>query len=233
MRVIIPCDGDADRWNNYRNTPKQLIYLEGQTLLERTISLCRKHGVEDIWVIASDNKPKIQKVAEDMGASIAEAVRHECPVGIDKVMSSAWLWDGLQVTVLFGDVFFTEEAMDTIIKGKRETPITFYGRMHPSEITGKRGTEVYGLRVEPEGYQMLKAHCEYIRWSIQAGYIDWRKDVIQTVLASIHHHSYEKEGCDSSEWLETIDDWTEDFDRPKDYIVWKRERDAEVGFEPT
>jgi len=223
VRVIIPCAGEGDRWNMYRGTPKQLIQIEGQTLLERTVGLCREMGVTDIWVIALPNS-EVQKVAVQLGVGAVPKCQHSYPVGIDKVMSSDYLWHGTTV-VLFGDVFFTKEAIKTILTGERNTPVTFYGRLHGSEITGKNGPEIYGLRFDPEGYELLKAHCEYIRWSIQAGYIDWRKDVIQTVLASMATHTYEKDGCESSEYFVMIDDWTEDFDRPKDYILWMKNRD--------
>lgn len=206
----------------YCGIPKQLIELEGKTLLVRTVELCRAFGVDDIWVVALPGTD-VEKAALKLGVRVAEKTQHPYPVGIDKVMSSEFLWEGT-TTVLFGDVFFTQEAMETIIVGDRDTPITFYGRLHGSKVTGKNGPEIYGLRFEPRGYEQLKAHCEYIRWSIQAGYIDWKRDVIQTVLASIDHHSYKREECENSDWLVTIDDWTEDFDKPKDYIVWKRER---------
>ena len=223
MRVIIPCAGEGDRWQMYHGIPKQLIEIEGQTLLERTVGLCKKMGVDDIWVVALPGS-EVEKAALKLGVDVAEKTQHPYPVGIDKVMSSEFLWDGTTV-VLFGDVYFTKEALDIILTDERDTPITFYGRLHGSNITGKNGgAEVYGLRFEPRGYEQLKAHCEYIRWSIQAGYIDWRKDVIQTVLASVATHTYDKEKCEGSEYLVTIDDWTEDFDRPKDYILWMKNR---------
>ena len=51
MRYIIMADGEGKRWGNYKGVPKHLITVEGETILERTIRLLIKLGIDktDIW----------------------------------------------------------------------------------------------------------------------------------------------------------------------------------------
>ena len=38
-KLIIIAAGEGSRWNNYKNTPKHLIKINGETLLERQVRL--------------------------------------------------------------------------------------------------------------------------------------------------------------------------------------------------
>jgi choline kinase len=54
-RVFILCAGDGARWRNYLGVPKQLISIEGETLLERTMRLLHAHNLTDIVIVTYDN----------------------------------------------------------------------------------------------------------------------------------------------------------------------------------
>ena len=50
MRYIIMCGGDYYRWE----TPRQLLKINGEPIVARTIRLLKENGVEDI-AISSNN----------------------------------------------------------------------------------------------------------------------------------------------------------------------------------
>jgi len=221
MRVIIPCGGDGSRWSDYTGGPKQLIFSEGMTLLERMVGLLRKY-TEDIWVITEDGRIRDHLVGEvtfDSGKKFSQ------PVQVDKVMCSECLWLSYGETViLFGDVFCTPETVRLLME-EGLAPLTFYGRLEPSELTGKTSPEIYGLKFTPNGQNVLRAHCEYIREAVHSGELDPRRvDYIRYVLEMVEGKGVLELMNGNTKYLVRIDDWTEDFDRPKDWVNWKRRR---------
>ena len=53
---ILICAGDATRWNNHLNTPKHLINIDGETLIERAVKLIHKYKLDtvDISIVVKD-----------------------------------------------------------------------------------------------------------------------------------------------------------------------------------
>jgi len=60
MKVLILCAGDGSRWGNYLGVPKQLVTINGETLLDRTIRLLRENQIADITIVSNDNKLKVK-----------------------------------------------------------------------------------------------------------------------------------------------------------------------------
>ena len=60
MKYIIMADGEGKRWGNYKNVPKHLITIEGETILARTLRLLQENNIpkQDIWVTSSDPRYK-------------------------------------------------------------------------------------------------------------------------------------------------------------------------------
>ena len=50
MKYIIMCGGNYPHWN----TPKQLLKIQDETILNRTIRLLKENGIEDIAISAND-----------------------------------------------------------------------------------------------------------------------------------------------------------------------------------
>ena len=46
MKIFILADGNGKRWNNYSGVEKQLIKIDGETLLHRMCRLCHENGVQ-------------------------------------------------------------------------------------------------------------------------------------------------------------------------------------------
>jgi hypothetical protein len=174
--------------------------------------LCQRY-TNDIWVITEDDR--IRECLDSTGVSFDSGKKFEYPAQIDKIMSSEHLWPPDRDTViLFGDTYFTEEALDTIL-GDSPKSLTFFGRLHPSELTRKTSPEIYAIRARPQSYDLLKSHFDSVRSGIRSGALNARQ-------ADYASHVVRKMGV--SEYLHVIDDWTEDFDRPKDLLNWRKGR---------
>jgi len=55
-KVLILCAGDGKRWNNYLGVPKQLIPINEEPLLKRTVRLLCDYGYSDIAIITHDDR---------------------------------------------------------------------------------------------------------------------------------------------------------------------------------
>lgn len=115
MKYIIMADGKGTRWGDSLGTPKHLVEIEGERLLDRTVRQLRERGAEDI-VITSHN-PLYQ---------VEGAVRHEPLNNVIEVdRFTAELIDD-DVCFLYGDTCYSEKAMDTIVRTECEN-ILFFG----------------------------------------------------------------------------------------------------------
>lgn len=119
MKYIIMAAGLGTRWNNYLGVPKHLIEINGETLLGRTTRLLKENGINDYVITCED--PRYAQYGPT-----SPQTYHDCE--IDRFEEK--LVDG-PVCYLYGDVYYTTNAIKTII----ETPandILFFG--HEGEI---------------------------------------------------------------------------------------------------
>lgn len=59
---IIICAGEQSRWNNYLNSNKHLITIDGKRLLDMNIDLIKKYFTDsDIYVVALTDEYKNEK----------------------------------------------------------------------------------------------------------------------------------------------------------------------------
>ena len=130
-RVILMCAGRAERWGKYLGVHKHLIVFDGEPLLDRTLRLIRQHTSAPIVIVAFD-----PQYARD-GCERFEPQHGPTDFcDTDKFLSSAELWsDTGQTVILYGDVFFTEQAMQTILSYRG--PHRFFGRRERSYFTGR------------------------------------------------------------------------------------------------
>ena len=109
VKYIIMCGG------KYGDTPKQLLTVMGERIVERTIRLLRAYGVKDIAI--SSNDPRF----EGLGVPV---LKHENDYEYGK-NENKWLkafYPALVPTCyIFGDVYFSEEAIKTIVQTETES----------------------------------------------------------------------------------------------------------------
>lgn len=123
MKYIIMCGGEYQKWN----TPRQLIKVGDETILERTIRLLRENGVEDIAI--SSNNPIF-------GIWGVPLLTHDNPYNARGYDDFTGYWcDAFyptdeEVCYIFGDVYFSPEAIKTIVETETDD-IEFFASAPP------------------------------------------------------------------------------------------------------
>ena len=123
-KYIIMCGGNSVKWE----TPRQLLKINGETIVQRTIRLLRENGIEDIYI--SSNNP----LFEDQGVPVLHHDNVYESAGYDMCLAGHWanaFYPTDEPTVyLLGDVVFSPAAIRTIID-TQTTDIMFFGSAYP------------------------------------------------------------------------------------------------------
>lgn len=209
-RVVIIAAGDGSRWGNYRDTPKHLVTIEKEVLLERTCKQFLKH-TDDVCVIGLDQRYAVKDTTLYVPSNVNTNYKDA-----NKFMCSQNLWNKHGRTVLvFGDVYFTNDAVKTIMSTPGE--FKWFLRREESEISGARWKEIFAFAFDAVMInnitQSLLLLISRDQVQKQAGWALY-KAMISTPYGDIfanHHHVH-------------IDDWTEDFDFPEDLEIWEEHR---------
>lgn len=142
MRYIIMCGGTYQKWE----TPRQLLKVKGETILNRTIRLLRENGVTDIAI--STNNPAFQ--FENLGLPILHHENNYNAKGYNDFTghwNEAFYPTDEPVCYIFGDVVFSPEAMRTIVQTETDD-IEFFASAppFPPEFR-KHSAEPFALKV--------------------------------------------------------------------------------------
>lgn len=139
MRYIIMCGGQYDKWDK----PKHLTQVKGEPLVARTIRLLKENGVADI-AISTNNEG-----FEDFGVPVLHH-KNEFRLGLEQDFGD-WL-DAFYITdspvcYIMGDVFFSPEAIKTIVETETDS-IEFFASAEPlPEGYPKRWAEPFAFKV--------------------------------------------------------------------------------------
>lgn len=220
-RALILAAGEATRWNNYLNTPKHLIEIEGERLLDRTIRLLKERGIKDIHTVVKN----VSMAYYNPGAEQYVAqIDYETNADADKFLSSRELWnkDGRTI-VLYGDCYFTEEAMDTIVShAKKEW--TLFCRPDASKITGTPWGECFAISLYPEDHERMEKRLHYIAELWKTGVITrcggWE---LYRAMTGREGKKVRRPHTMTTNYVK-VDDWTDDFDYPQDLDNWLKHR---------
>jgi hypothetical protein len=221
---ILICAGEGTRWDNHLNTLKHFIKIEGEEILHRTIRLLKKNGAKKIYVVSKkDSRYRIAGTTQYIAKLNYEENRDA-----DKFLSSKELWNkNGRTIVIYGDCYFTEEAIKKIVSySKRDW--TLFCRPTPSNITGHRWGECFAQSFYPENIAEHEEKLHYIAELSKAGVIKrcggwehYRAMTGRTDTKVRRPHSMRGRYI-------LIDDWTEDFDAPQDLNDWLLRRSGEV-----
>lgn len=153
MLYVIMCGGFYEQWE----TPKQLQIVNGERIVERTIRLLKENGVKDI-VITSNNP-----VFDELGVPRLE---HENSYRYENGKLNGYWLDAFypkfrknqKATFIFGDVYFTEDAIKQIVEYKGEGNVLFGSRL-ATNLEGKNYGEPFAYVVNDMGtfYEGIKA----------------------------------------------------------------------------
>lgn len=203
MRYIIMCGGSYLKWK----TPRQLLPVDGEPIVARTIRLLREHGVMDI-AISSGND-----VFGQFGVPVLKHNNSYEANGYDNI-SGIWCDAFFQtddpVCYLFGDVIFSPDAIKTIVETRTED-IQFFASAPPfAPEYPKQWAEPFALKVVNTG-RLKKAIRAVKQYDAQRRFrrkpIMWELWSVITGgdLNSIDYHSYV-----------AINDYTCDIDDPEE-----------------
>lgn len=120
------CGGTYDKWNG---VPRQLIEIQGQPLLVRTIRLLRENGVTDIAISSNDSR------FENFGVPLLRCQKNNYHISKKYQLISGYWHDGFlllqePVCYIFGDVFFSSVAIKTIVETET-SDIEFFASSPP------------------------------------------------------------------------------------------------------
>lgn len=149
MLYIIMCGGKYKKWE----TPRQLLKINGETIVDRTIRLLRECGVDYNFIrITATDERFIEKYGEHL------VMKHDngyCANG-DGTVKGYWC-DGFiplnsQACYLFGDVIFSKQAIKTIVETQTDD-IEFFASSPPfSDMYCKEWAEPFALKVANQSH---------------------------------------------------------------------------------
>ena len=115
MKYIVMCGG---KYPNFEK-PKQLLKVNGEVLVERTIRLLKENGIEDILICTNSHEfdylglPILMQFNEYINGNENENKKSKC------CWLNAYYPMDEPCCYLHGDVYFSDEAIKTIV----ETPV--------------------------------------------------------------------------------------------------------------
>lgn len=113
--------------------PRQLVEINGEPLVKRTIRLLKENGVKDILITAKDKR------FDNLGATRYEALNNDFDYITRKgYWINAFPFELLNEPVCFiwGDVYFSENAIKTIVETPTDSTLFFctYNNKNPKYI---------------------------------------------------------------------------------------------------
>jgi len=145
MKYIIMCGGNYNLWNK----PKQLIEINGEPIVCRTIRLLRKYGIDDIAI--SSNNP----IFNQFGVPVLHHDNKWEVSGLGQVNGTwvnAFYPTDAPVCYLLGDVVFSKYAIKKIINTETDG-IEFFASAPPfSPLYPKRYAEPFAFKVVDTKY---------------------------------------------------------------------------------
>lgn len=194
MIYVIMAAGSGKRWNNYLGVPKQLIEINGETLLGRTTRILKENGIDNYVMTGKDER------FGEYGRLITQS-HNDCEADRFELFNEP-------VCYLYGDVYYSEEAIKAIIAAEVED-ILFLGSQQ----------EIFAVKVKE--LKLFYKHKNRVKRMYLNGEID--RCIGWEVYRSINGIPLDKH------WINGryiyIEDETNDIDYPEDYEEFKRKRE--------
>jgi choline kinase len=205
-RVIILADGESSRWSS--DTPKHLAVVDGEPILLRTVRQLVERGLTDLWLTSR----------LEMYDALLPSVQRYIPVDnrfqLDQFYACRDIWVGRKdVVFLYGDVRFSDAAMDTIFK-VAPSDFFYFQRTSGSKITGKHWKEGFAMRVCDT--PLFQTALKTMRVELQNNRIRTAHHQVQGYLEGNGMGDFWGIGPHGVE----INDETDDFDYTSDIEVW-------------
>ena len=209
--AIVLAAGEGKRWGNYTGVPKHLLEIEGESLIQRTTRQISAYA-DRTFVVGTDSSYKTNF------SELFVPEQRQPALEMHKFSSSQALWSERTV-LLFGDAYYTDEAISTIVQDTED--FTFFLRSGPSSFTQKPYGEIYAFSFWDSVHQKLQESLGVLL--IQTEIYSSGGWALMRHLLGINYRSRTRDHFTKGHYIE-IDDWTEDFDYPRDLDRWLEAR---------
>lgn len=228
MKYIIMCGGNYPEFK----TRKQLLKVNGEVLVERTIRLLRENGIDDIAICTNCND------FDYLGLPILQQNNKYVCNGENENKKSDYCWLNAYYPMddpccyLHGDVYFSEDAIKTIVNKKVENTMffcTFDWSDGEKDRRNYKGREPFAYKVENQ--KLFRSAINDLFTMVDEG-------VFANGLPPICWHLYrylnnKPIDFNATEWTKinnifqeegdyvVINDYTTDIDHPEDVKVFE------------
>lgn len=146
-KYVIMADGNMSRWEPGRERPKHLLTVDGETLLARLVRQLHE----------ADPSAAVCITARDPRYEVPGAVRYEPKHNVLEIDRFTWelIEDG--VCFLYGDTYYTDQAVRTIASCGAGEDLFFVGG----------GSAVVAVKVGSAA--VMRAHIERVREAYRRG----------------------------------------------------------------
>jgi len=210
-RVIIAAAGNSTRWGEH--PPKQLLNINGEVLICRTIKQLRKcnfNNLLDIILMAKD-----ERFANyfDITVPLSDSIFPGTALGM-----SAQFWGDYNILLILGDVYFSDSSMDTLLRMTYFSDITFMGRLGRDKFTD-HGSEIFAIWIPQDKKEIIRNAINLVSKAKIDGVIDrysgWE---VYKFLNNfpINEHDIDKYGVN---FIQQLDE-TDDFDTLDEFNNW-------------
>ena len=209
-RVLILAAGDGTRWGNYRGVQKHELMIEGEKLIHRTARQFLSY-TDDVYIVAKDSSyayPGTKLFVPQENLEWLDFAKYYC---------TKELWSQDRTILAFGDVYFTDYAIEKIMLDEREICFCFRSAIK-SEVTG-HGPEVFTFAFTGSQHEKVTAHLE--RLIADKTPPPGGRRTYKSLVRALQRPDY-----DNNDLHIDIDDWTSDFDFPEDLDEWEKRRAA-------
>lgn len=138
--------------------PRQLSIVKGEILVERTVRLLKENGVEDILITSHD--PRF----DDLGATRYEPLFND----YNPKKNKGYYLSGFPIellnepiTFLFGDVYYSENAIKTIVETETDSVLFFCTYENQDKRYIKEHDEPLAFKVID--YELFKKHIDIVK----------------------------------------------------------------------
>jgi len=214
--VIITAAGEGSRWGNHLGVPKHLLPTpQGETLLARTVRLVGDWDPTIRVVVTGPLDERYRIPGAELIVPIARPDFAECSMYM--WAEAAWNAEGRTV-FLYGDTFYTGAAIATIL-GFTPREWHLFARFKESSVTGKPWPEVWAHSFYPEHWTAELALIDRVSTMKRSGKIPRASiyEMYKARFGKLRPFTYDQRDYGA---LTQIDDWTEDFDFPRDYDAY-------------
>lgn len=213
-QVVVLAAGDGSRFTP-SDVPKHLAVLAGETILGRVVRLWVGH-CDALSVIVPPEL--VEQYRSNISGAASLIPRSQRPTSNSlKYREALRAWDGASdLVIVFGDVFFTQAAIETISHKAVDDEFLFFCRFGASPVTGAIWGEPHAIYVPASRIGSFRDSVDLVHSSFLSGEL-WRdggweiaKALSGVPVARMHRH------IRLPSYVE-IDDLSDDIDYLQDY----------------